>query len=542
MFDHRAKFRIDDLVRVKHGVTDVDYPDIPMGGWVGRILSADGDTCLVRWNVETLENIHPVYRKRCERDGNDIEEYWVNADDLEAAPIEPMNMEQPTEIITRPLSMNDQDDRICMVFGLTSDDPLPYDSKATELTYFNYLKAHLTFPFSATFTDPVKNRKLDMTVTGMCNDLPLDEGFGVVCEVLDGGEKQQMPLSELKLEPNNPNYQMVDDYTTWFVNSPEDGVDDDSDDGWDEDDDEEWDDEDEYGDDEDDLDDEIEADYHETPLSIPERVGRNDPCPYGIADRAEIISRYKHLRTVGRNLNSKLVKRLSKDVLYEGGKNLGILQRNTLVFNSEDESSVLMDYCIYDVYRNGRNAVEQYLVDSAPDPESDEMACLRAMQKAVYSLFVVESVMRGFGATVRDILSNKSIAIVDMGFGDTAQPGLIFASRLLFHEDFVMTGGAALPISVLPEDKRQPVTQMLAKVVTPDDDGHFDPAPLIRACLEHDCSSHVQYQEPTGRLVGRQQTSGSIGQVGRNDPCPCGSGKKFKKCCLGKQRSSSDLI
>jgi uncharacterized protein YecA (UPF0149 family) len=21
------------------------------------------------------------------------------------------------------------------------------------------------------------------------------------------------------------------------------------------------------------------------------------------------------------------------------------------------------------------------------------------------------------------------------------------------------------------------------------------------------------------------------GKVGRNDPCPCGSGKKFKKCC-----------
>ena len=23
-------------------------------------------------------------------------------------------------------------------------------------------------------------------------------------------------------------------------------------------------------------------------------------------------------------------------------------------------------------------------------------------------------------------------------------------------------------------------------------------------------------------------------KVGRNDPCPCGSGKKFKKCCLSK--------
>ena len=28
-----------------------------------------------------------------------------------------------------------------------------------------------------------------------------------------------------------------------------------------------------------------------------------------------------------------------------------------------------------------------------------------------------------------------------------------------------------------------------------------------------------------------------ITAVGRNDPCPCGSGKKFKKCCLGKEES-----
>ncbi|MBZ4241354.1 SEC-C domain-containing protein, partial [Mycobacterium tuberculosis] len=23
-------------------------------------------------------------------------------------------------------------------------------------------------------------------------------------------------------------------------------------------------------------------------------------------------------------------------------------------------------------------------------------------------------------------------------------------------------------------------------------------------------------------------------KVGRNDPCPCGSGKKYKQCCLAK--------
>lgn len=31
-------------------------------------------------------------------------------------------------------------------------------------------------------------------------------------------------------------------------------------------------------------------------------------------------------------------------------------------------------------------------------------------------------------------------------------------------------------------------------------------------------------------------------KVGRNDPCPCGSGKKYKKCCEAKlsRRSMSD--
>jgi uncharacterized protein len=32
--------------------------------------------------------------------------------------------------------------------------------------------------------------------------------------------------------------------------------------------------------------------------------------------------------------------------------------------------------------------------------------------------------------------------------------------------------------------------------------------------------------------VGPQPSINPFKAVGRNDPCPCGSGKKFKKCCL----------
>ena len=32
-------------------------------------------------------------------------------------------------------------------------------------------------------------------------------------------------------------------------------------------------------------------------------------------------------------------------------------------------------------------------------------------------------------------------------------------------------------------------------------------------------------------------------RTGRNDPCPCGSGKKFKQCCTSKKdRSSRALV
>ncbi|MFT5443013.1 MAG: hypothetical protein ACI8W3_002058, partial [Myxococcota bacterium] len=34
-----------------------------------------------------------------------------------------------------------------------------------------------------------------------------------------------------------------------------------------------------------------------------------------------------------------------------------------------------------------------------------------------------------------------------------------------------------------------------------------------------------------GPQVGSGSEGGGSGKVGRNDPCYCGSGKKYKKCC-----------
>ena len=154
----------------------------------------------------------------------------------------------------------------------------------------------------------------------------------------------------------------------------------------------------------------------------------------------------------------------------------------------------------------------------------------------LYSLFVVESVERGLGVTVQDMRTNEIHFVVDKGIGSTAQPGLIFASRLLLRDDFSMTGGAALPVGLLPTEQRDNLTKRLLAALAPDDNGIFDPAPLIRSCLSKGSSSRVRYQEP-GQGGGQKQleTNRRPAKVGRNETCPCGSGRKYKYCCLNRR-------
>ena len=54
---------------------------------------------------------------------------------------------------------------------------------------------------------------------------------------------------------------------------------------------------------------------------------------------------------------------------------------------------------------------------------------------------------------------------------------------------------------------------------------------------QEDDPDDVWEHEPELELPGVPVTNPYRG-VGRNDPCPCGSGKKFKKCCLDKVKQN----
>lgn len=59
-------------------------------------------------------------------------------------------------------------------------------------------------------------------------------------------------------------------------------------------------------------------------------------------------------------------------------------------------------------------------------------------------------------------------------------------------------------------------------------------------CNHHEVSLFVREKDgwkfSDGELVGETPTVREEPKIGRNDPCPCGSGKKYKKCC-GKDKA-----
>ena len=216
-----AKFALGQKVRVRNGVKDNDYLDMPLGGWAGTIAELhDADMYTIRWSKETLASVHPVFKNRCERDGLKLDQYLISAVDLESNTGGLLEIEQPKKITTKPLSPKDQDDRIRMVFELTSNDPLPEVDDETLEAYHEYLSKNLAFPFAAEHGEEYGHpERIKVIGLGDPDDEPMiDEMYGILCEARMEGQIVTLPLGELQDAKGKPNRQLIEDYGYWFWN------------------------------------------------------------------------------------------------------------------------------------------------------------------------------------------------------------------------------------------------------------------------------------------------------------------------------------
>ncbi|HEY8749274.1 MAG TPA: SEC-C metal-binding domain-containing protein [Tepidisphaeraceae bacterium] len=251
-------------------------------------------------------------------------------------------------------------------------------------------------------------------------------------------------------------------------------------------------------------------------------------------DHAQIARDYKALRQVSFRLGKSLVERFSRDDIDAAARELGMLHDNKIVLETEDELGVVLDYAIYAIFRDGRNAVDRMLEEEPPPEGSPEMRVLRAMKDSHYTILDVQEVIPGVGVRGLDGPKHVPILVVDMGFSQTATTGMALATRILSPaEGWWMTSGAALPVNqqALELIDRDWSNHTRRSGHEPDDRNRA--RIITRACIAAGASRQIAYANvrDSARLGRLTPTAETLSKVGRNDPCPCGSAKKYKKCC-----------
>jgi len=251
---------------------------------------------------------------------------------------------------------------------------------------------------------------------------------------------------------------------------------------------------------------------------------------------SDVLGRYKRMRAISLDVNKVLTRMMPREAIIATAKKLGFWKDGTLVFEHHDQSCVLFDHAIHGWLTDGANAVDRYVAEHPPLTGTDEEAFLNALQRTFFSLFQVWGRVDGVGVHVLDILRDRQHFLADLGFSQTAVEGMIVGSTVIPLEDFVMTTGTPLLVDAdvleavvchLEELGKSP--QDMANITRQEECNLA--AKVIALCLESEVAQRIRYGEADDDSDDKVIPFPGSARVGRNDPCPCGSGKKYKKCC-----------
>ncbi len=253
------------------------------------------------------------------------------------------------------------------------------------------------------------------------------------------------------------------------------------------------------------------------------------------------IERYHRVRALSRQLSNAMVKTIPRAAMLETARAVGMERDGMLVFDSMDLTSVLMDSCLFDWLEHGKNLVGKYIEAHPATPGTDEHLLLQAYTRARYRILVPTAVLPGAAIYCLDTLFGERLLLMDIALSQSLASGdlILLATRTIPLGRYWMTTGAPLPIGDRRTGEvilRKLKEEKLLEDTSPAGE-HKLALAVIRACLVCGAGEHVRYEGPEKELEipgPRAPVRPRRRIVGRNEPCPCGSRKKYKLCCMGK--------
>jgi hypothetical protein len=237
----------------------------------------------------------------------------------------------------------------------------------------------------------------------------------------------------------------------------------------------------------------------------------------------EDVDRYQQRRAALSILNQRMIKTIPEQAYAEIGDAIGIRRNGLIVFDNEQESSVLADCCLYDWLEDSKNLIERYLETHAETLRPNQTWLLDACLRDEYRILVHDDFLPGAGVHCLDVLSGERIFLMDIGLSRTPEL-LAWATRTIPFGAYWITSGAALPIASPSTIKN--VEHLMKQARFAD---LPDSLLIVRACLAAGAAEQVRYLDMPSNVMDRvRKVSGAVDPT---DLCPCRSGLMFKYCC-----------
>lgn len=165
-----------------------------------------------------------------------------------------------------------------------------------------------------------------------------------------------------------------------------------------------------------------------------------------MTDRQSMLDSYLRRRTAGTRVSDRLVKSLSAKTIQHAASELGLMHKNVIVLDSQEQEDILLDFVIHSCRVEGKTAAQLYY-DTAGPHTAEDRETLESMMKGYYTFVSVLKADPGLGITAWDVFREEQIDIVDIGLSYSANTNQIFASRLFPFDEYRIFAGAVIPIS-----------------------------------------------------------------------------------------------
>jgi len=246
-----------------------------------------------------------------------------------------------------------------------------------------------------------------------------------------------------------------------------------------------------------------------------------DAFPESPEERQALLDRHSTIRAEIDAVYEKLVENLPDEDILAAAKTLGLWRRGRLTASDQEDFIALFDLALFGNAETpgvvGR-LIEMGGVEGRP------AEIVQALSDSRFSIFEVVGIVPELGVELHDRIRDARTFVLAPAFVTTPEVELnsFVAGRLVDLDDLTVFASNGLSLhEELAKSFATTLNEGREALAEGEDEEGAQQNWLATTVLRG-----VMYAKH-----GAPQTPARSTKVGRNDPCTCGSGKKYKKCC-----------